>query len=144
MKHRISIDKSTHDMLAGITACFDAPCIVGAPRLARELIGLNLDVTAFTEEIEFAGLPRFRKWSLAKPVYVTEAFDFVLVAAEDVEPPELFSALRVLSHFHYDMPALILAPKEAASRFEKALDRFDVRVRETAGDVAVLSNFELP
>lgn len=144
MKTRHKLDTSLIRRLCDLTECFDAPCVVNAPSITQELLGRNHAVSGFTDEDEVVDLPGFRRWSLGQPVYVADDFDFVLLVAPDRRPAEVFSGLRVLTHFHYDRPVVVLTLKANAGRFVSALERFDVAPRESNGDWVILANFELP
>ncbi len=130
--------------LTEITECFDAPCVVDGARIAQELLGRGSNVAAFTDELEFAELPSFRRWSIAQPVYVADEFDFVLMFAGDRRPAEVFAALRVLTHFHYDTPVVVVLATPGNARMVAGLERFDVVERACIDGISVLSNFELP
>lgn len=130
--------------LTELTECFDAPCVVNAPQIGQDLLGRNVNVTAFTDEAEYAGLPGFRRWSISQPVYLADEFDFVLMFACERRGVEVFSALRVLTHFHYDTPVVVVAPKAGAARLLTALKRFEMTEHELFDDTVLLANFELP
>lgn len=143
MNNHTALDENLQRRLTDLADCFDHPCIVNAPTIAQELLGRNSQVSAFTDEPEFADLPGFRLWSITQPVYVADSFDFVLMVVDArVRPAEVFSALRVLTHFHFDTPVVVAAPT-AIPRLAGALERFDMT--QVAVDEWVLfANFELP
>ena len=121
-----TLDDRLQRQLSDLAECFDAPCLVDAPLLAQDLLGRNRDVSAFTDQSDFAELPGFRRWSVAQPIYVADEFDFVLLIARDRVPSEVFSAMRVLTHFHYDTPVVVVTPKASASRVGAAMERFEL------------------
>lgn len=142
-QHRMS--EAMRRRFADLAECFDRPCIVDSPMLAQELLGRNVAATGFTDEPGFADLPGFRHWSLNAPVYVADEFDFVFVLLDDqTRGPELFHALRVICHFHFDTAVVLAAPSGTGGRPVSALEPFGVQLRESTDDLVVWSNFELP
>ena len=98
----------------------------------------------FTDRTEFEHLPGFRRWKISQPIYLEDEFDFVVVVPEpEVRGTELYAALRVLCHFRFETPVLVVVDDTRAARLAAALEPFDVRTAEVA-DAKVLVNFELP
>jgi hypothetical protein len=144
MNEPTTISEATIGHLADLVECFDHPCVVEAPYVGQELHRRGTPCAVFTDRTEFEHLPGFRRWNLRKPIYLTDEFDFVVVAPDaEVRGPELYAALRVLCHFHYETPILVVVQPQRAARLSAALEPFDVRV-DTLGEATVLVNFELP
>lgn len=144
MSEQSRINESTRTHLADLAECFERPCIVEAPYLGQELHRRGVRCAVFTDESEFEQLPGFRRWDIRHPIYVADEFDFVILNPDpEVRGPELYAALRVLCHFRYETPVVIVVDPGRAARLAAALEPFDVRV-DALVDATILVNFELP
>ena len=104
-------------------------------------------VAVFDTDASASRLKDFRRWDVKTPVYVSSEFDLVVCAAQE-DLDQLFHALRVVCHFDFTRPVLLVQPEERALVALDHLEQFGMRVRATRNvkgrKVAYLSNFDLP
>lgn len=103
--------EQTLEQFAALLKPFENPCVLCAPTLAQRLQqGSRKNICALDIDARFEkSLPGFRLWDLYKPTRITDRFDVIFC-----DPPffncslsQLFTAIRMLSHFDYSQPLMI-------------------------------------
>jgi hypothetical protein len=103
-------DRPTLEHLADfVQPRFSQPCCLCAPLLGQTLVERGVGVTILDRDERFARLPGFRRYDLYRPEWLAETFDLIIC-----DPPffavslsQLFTAIRMLSHYDLGQPLLI-------------------------------------
>lgn len=126
----------TLEQFSSLLATFENPCILCAPTLAQtlqshqETIGQKRKISALDIDTRFEKLlPGFRFWNIYKPTNIEEKYDVIFC-----DPPffncslsQLFSAIRLLSHFDYSQPIMICYLKRREQALLGTFAKFSIK-----------------
>ena len=95
--------------LATFLARFAAPCCLCAPLVGRRLAEQGVAVTILDIDERFAIVPGFRRYNLYRPEWLDQEFDIIVCDPPffNVSLSQLFAAIRLISHNHFEQPLLI-------------------------------------
>ncbi len=119
----------TADALARFAGAYSRVCCLCAPMVGQRLEELGSRPRTLDLDERFAHLQGFRRYDLYRPEWLEQEFDLILC-----DPPffrvslsQLFTALRVLSHGHYDQKLMIAYLWRRTSAVVGSLSRFGVQ-----------------
>lgn len=102
-------DDETAGELADLAGSFERPCCLCAPTVGAELHRRGRIVRVLDIDRRFANLYGFMEWNVYRPRRLDEEFGVILCDPPffNVSLSQLFSALRVLSHFDLARPVAV-------------------------------------
>jgi len=121
-------DRSTVDQLCDWLGGFDNPCVICAPSLGRQMHERGRVVRTLDIDQRFADLDGFIEWNLYKPRHLDERFDLIVCDPPffNVSLSQLFSALRMLSHFDFSQRLMVSYLSRRADAITGTFSRFGI------------------
>ncbi len=134
--------------LSELVTCFENPVCVYASGVASQVEKQGGRVAAFDVRGNATKLSGYRKWDVREPIYVANEFDLILCGADNANVDELFHAMRVVSHFDFDLPIVLVQPEDRVGAVVERMEPFGLKkcaTRVVEGRrIAYLANFDLP
>jgi len=122
-------DDETLNRLCEFVAAFESPCCVCAPLLGKHLADAGVPVTILDIDERFRKTPGFRRFDIARPVWLGLEFDLIVC-----DPPffnfslsQLFAAIRILARNDFQQKLLVSYLDRRTSALQKSFADFGLR-----------------
>lgn len=114
------------DEITVFASLFQNVACVGLDKIAQRLVdeGSNPSVLGLDESFEF--IPGYRAWNLHRPVYIEPQFDVVIADVREIGVPQAFESIRILSHFNFETPIVLVHEAERAAAFSRIFEPFNL------------------
>jgi hypothetical protein len=102
-------DEPTLEHLAKFMAHWKSPCCLCAPLLGQRLVAKGVSVTILDIDDRFGAIPGFRRYDIYRPHWLDDEFGIILCDPPffNVSLSQLFTAVRLLSHYNFQQSLLI-------------------------------------
>ncbi len=122
-------DKSTLSHLTTFLSQWDSPCCLCAPLLGQALTEAGQNVAVLDIDERFESLPGYRRFDIARPEWLGEAFDIIVCDPTffNLSLSQLFAAVRMISRNDFRQPLLISYLARRSSAITGTFDPFGLK-----------------
>lgn len=143
--------------LSDLLTRYENPCALCAPSVGRVVAAQKHPVTVLDIDERFEEVAGFHHYNLARPEHLDGRFDLILCDPPffNISLSQLFTALRLLSHFDLSQRLMVSYLTRRADAVESVFAPFNLRrtahhpayqtVRKCErNDIVFFTNFDLP
>ncbi len=122
-------DAPTIQHLADFVAQYKTPRCLCPPMLSTELEKRDIAVRTLEIDERFTTLNGYRQYNMYRPEWIGAAFDLIVCDPPfiNISLSQLFTALRILSHYDYSHPLLVAYLARRGANLMHSFHRFNLQ-----------------